>query len=118
MAFFRARSTMLLSIRAPACRRKASTSSSDSADRRSLCPARSSVLFCAPPTAPPSTHAALSSTARFAPDGSAAVVPATWPVLAPARRDDKRRAVSPTHNGTLQGSCPPPPPPAVFHERG
>src|ERR1700693_5036604 len=85
---------------------------------RSLFPARNSAPSYAPPTAPSSTHEALSLTARYVPGESAAAVPATLPVLPPARRDDKRRAASPTHNGILPESCPPPPQPAAFHARG
>src|SRR6266403_3103838 len=102
MAFFRARSTRLCRLGHPVAGEKVLVSASDSVNTRSLCPVRNSALSYAPPTAPPSTHAALSLTARYDPDGSAAVVPATLPVLAPARRDDKRRAASPTHNGILQ----------------
>src|SRR3954467_14776072 len=104
MAFFREHSTMLLSIGEPGTRRKASVSASDSVSRRSLCPVRNSVPSYVPPTAPPSTHEALSATARCAPGGSVAGLPGTVPVPAPARRGDKRRVASPARSDILQES--------------
>src|SRR5947208_2084284 len=86
---------------------KASASTSDSVNRRWLCPSRSSVPSCAPPTALPSIHAALSSTARCAPDGNAASRPAIVSVPVPVSRRDKRRPASPAHYGILRESSPP-----------
>src|SRR5205823_5197250 len=91
--------------------------SSDSPGRRSLCPVRSSVLSSAPPTAPPRTPATLSSTARCVPDGSAAVVSATWPVLAPAHRDNNV-AQGLQHIMAFFRKYRPSPQPAAFHARG
>jgi len=90
---------------------------SDLASRRWLCPVRNSAQSCVPPVVPPATGAARPSTGRYAPDGTAAGLPAKVPVLAPARRGDKRRATSPAHNGILQENYRPLPQTAVFHGR-
>ena len=96
----------------------ASVSSSDAVNTRSLCPVRNSAPSYAPPTAPPSTHAAPPSPARYAPDGSRSRSSGDRLRSRASHHGRTPRPASPAHNGIRPESSPPLPQTAVFRARG